>query len=206
MAAGSVIGGKDALIYDGTAFARAGVVLMSINYRMGLEGFTHIPGGDSNLGLRDALAALAWQRRTRRRSGATATTSRCSAQLAGAMMIADLVTSAPGAGPLQAGDHPERARRDGAPDRGGAAGDTVAGAADEGVGGHRRIQLAHHRGRLGRRWNGRSGRRRAWTARRDRPRAGLRAEQVPAGVGRRGAAPPRRWRRCRAGPGRTWTC
>ncbi len=88
-----VIGGKDAPIYDGTAFARAGVVLMSINYRMGLEGFTHIPGADSNLGLRDALAALAWAKANAAAFGGDGDNVTVFGESAGAMMIADLVTS-----------------------------------------------------------------------------------------------------------------
>jgi para-nitrobenzyl esterase len=50
--------------YDGSAFARDGVVLVSFNYRLGALGFlTHpdIPG--ANFGLLDQLAALEWVKR-----------------------------------------------------------------------------------------------------------------------------------------------
>ncbi|HUR76263.1 MAG TPA: carboxylesterase family protein [Sporichthya sp.] len=55
-----VAGSPSAPIYHGDAFARDGVVLVSIVYRLGLEGFLSVPGGDANPGMRDQLAALAW--------------------------------------------------------------------------------------------------------------------------------------------------
>lgn len=55
-------GSKDATAYDGAQFARDGIVLVSINYRMGILGFLPIPGAPTNLGLRDAIAALGWVR------------------------------------------------------------------------------------------------------------------------------------------------
>ena len=47
-------------LYDGAAFARAGIVFASINYRLGSEGFSVLDGAPRNLGLQDAAAALAW--------------------------------------------------------------------------------------------------------------------------------------------------
>jgi hypothetical protein len=49
--------------YDGTALARAGVVLVAVTYRLGVEGFVAFDGGASNVGLRDQLAALSWVQR-----------------------------------------------------------------------------------------------------------------------------------------------
>lgn len=49
--------------YDGTAFARDGVVLVSINYRLGAEGFSVLDGVPLNLGLSDVMAALRWVQR-----------------------------------------------------------------------------------------------------------------------------------------------
>lgn len=46
--------------YDGTSFARDGVVFVSINYRVGAEGFLFLNDGISNLGLLDQIAALEW--------------------------------------------------------------------------------------------------------------------------------------------------
>jgi para-nitrobenzyl esterase len=48
--------------YDGTAFARDGVVCVTINYRLGADGFLELPGADPNRGLRDMIAALTWVR------------------------------------------------------------------------------------------------------------------------------------------------
>ena len=46
--------------YDGSHFARDGIVCVTINYRVGAEGFLYLRDGDANLGLRDQLAALEW--------------------------------------------------------------------------------------------------------------------------------------------------
>lgn len=46
--------------YDGAAFNRDGVVTVTISYRLGFDGFGHIPGAPSNRGVRDWLAALRW--------------------------------------------------------------------------------------------------------------------------------------------------
>lgn len=47
-------------LYDGSGFARAGIVFASINYRLGSEGFSVLTGAPRNLGLQDAAAGLAW--------------------------------------------------------------------------------------------------------------------------------------------------
>ncbi|GAA4402391.1 carboxylesterase/lipase family protein [Tsukamurella soli] len=46
--------------YDGTAFARDGVVCVTINYRLGLYGSLDTGDGHTNIGLRDQIAALRW--------------------------------------------------------------------------------------------------------------------------------------------------
>jgi carboxylesterase type B len=48
--------------YAGTKFARDGVVCVTINYRLGVEGFLHLPGAPGNRGLLDQIAALEWVR------------------------------------------------------------------------------------------------------------------------------------------------
>ncbi|TDP91046.1 para-nitrobenzyl esterase [Labedaea rhizosphaerae] len=48
--------------YDGAAFARDGVVLVSVNYRLGVEGFALFPDAPPNRGILDQLAALEWVR------------------------------------------------------------------------------------------------------------------------------------------------
>jgi para-nitrobenzyl esterase len=57
---GFMIGSGSAPAFDGAAFARNGIVLVTINYRLGAEGFVALPGGDTNIGLRDQIAALHW--------------------------------------------------------------------------------------------------------------------------------------------------
>ena len=53
-------GGAALGIYDGTSFARDGVVFVSINYRLGAEGFSVLEGVPRNLGLEDVAAGLRW--------------------------------------------------------------------------------------------------------------------------------------------------
>lgn len=48
--------------YDGTAFARDGVVCVTINYRLAAEGFLYLGDDAANLGLLDQVAALRWVR------------------------------------------------------------------------------------------------------------------------------------------------
>jgi para-nitrobenzyl esterase len=55
-----VLGGSSTPLYNGARFARDGVVLVSMNYRLGIEGWLPLDGGETNLGLRDQLAALSW--------------------------------------------------------------------------------------------------------------------------------------------------
>ncbi|MGK9149047.1 carboxylesterase family protein [Plantibacter flavus] len=58
---GSFVHGSNALdAYDGTAFARDGVVLVAVNYRLGSEGFSVLDDVPMNLGIADQLAALVW--------------------------------------------------------------------------------------------------------------------------------------------------
>jgi para-nitrobenzyl esterase len=59
---GFVIGSGSAPAFDGTSFARDGVVLVTVNYRLGAEGFLAPLGGSTNVGLRDQIAALQWVR------------------------------------------------------------------------------------------------------------------------------------------------
>jgi para-nitrobenzyl esterase len=48
--------------YRGGPFARDGVVLVSINYRLGAEGFLEVPGAPANRAVRDWVRALEWVR------------------------------------------------------------------------------------------------------------------------------------------------
>ncbi|MHC0432975.1 carboxylesterase/lipase family protein [Streptomyces sp. O3] len=46
--------------YDGSAFNRDGVVVVTIGYRLGVEGFLHLPDAPDNRGVLDWIAALEW--------------------------------------------------------------------------------------------------------------------------------------------------
>lgn len=59
---GFVAGSTRSTMYDGTAFARDGVVLVTLNYRLGIAGFLDLPGAPPNRGLLDVVAALRWVR------------------------------------------------------------------------------------------------------------------------------------------------
>ncbi|MBA2951911.1 carboxylesterase/lipase family protein [Streptomyces himalayensis] len=53
--------------FDGTVLAQAGLVVVTLNYRLGFEGFGHVPAGEAlaypdNRGLLDQVAALRWVR------------------------------------------------------------------------------------------------------------------------------------------------
>jgi len=91
---GAFLGGcADASAYDGAAFARSGVVLISISYRVGIEGFVPVPGAPTNLGLRDQIAALHWVRDNAAAFGGDPANVTVFGESAGAMSVADLIGS-----------------------------------------------------------------------------------------------------------------
>jgi len=45
---------------DGATLAAAGAVVVSLNYRMGVEGFAHLAGAPGNRGILDQILALRW--------------------------------------------------------------------------------------------------------------------------------------------------
>lgn len=90
---GFLVGSKDAAVQDGATFARDGVICIAINYRLGIDGFLPIPGVATNLGLRDILAALEWVRDHATAFGGDPANVTVFGESAGAMAIADLVTS-----------------------------------------------------------------------------------------------------------------
>ncbi|QES43943.1 carboxylesterase [Streptomyces venezuelae] len=59
---GYVAGSAASPWYDGAAFNRDGVVLVSVGYRLGIEGFLHLRDAPDNRGVRDWIAALEWVR------------------------------------------------------------------------------------------------------------------------------------------------
>ncbi|MFF7882202.1 carboxylesterase/lipase family protein [Streptomyces sp. NPDC020794] len=59
---GYVAGSAASPWYDGSAFSRDGVVLVSLGYRLGIEGFLHLDDAPDNRGVLDWIAALEWVR------------------------------------------------------------------------------------------------------------------------------------------------
>ena len=58
---GFIYSGSSKAIYDGTLLASKGnVVVVTINYRLGIFGFLHIPNNTSNVGMLDQVAAIKW--------------------------------------------------------------------------------------------------------------------------------------------------
>jgi para-nitrobenzyl esterase len=96
---GAFIGGTgSAPVYDGTAFARGGAVLVTLQYRLGIDGFLPLDGGATNLGLRDQLAALRWVRENIAAFGGDPADVTVFGESAGAISVACLLGS-----PLSAG-------------------------------------------------------------------------------------------------------
>ncbi|MEV8268601.1 carboxylesterase family protein [Microbacterium sp. NPDC076911] len=57
---GFVAGSAASPWYNGVRFAREGVVVVTLSYRLAVEGFAPLPGIPTNLGLRDVILALKW--------------------------------------------------------------------------------------------------------------------------------------------------
>ncbi|WP_307849470.1 carboxylesterase/lipase family protein [Qaidamihabitans albus] len=55
-----VIGSSSEPVYDGANLARGGVVVVTMNYRVGYEGFGWLPDAPANRGFLDQIAALRW--------------------------------------------------------------------------------------------------------------------------------------------------
>ena len=49
--------------YDGSGFASQGIVVVTVNYRVGIDGFMAMDGMPHNRGLLDQVAALQWIQR-----------------------------------------------------------------------------------------------------------------------------------------------
>ncbi|WNV85975.1 carboxylesterase family protein [Umezawaea sp. Da 62-37] len=84
---GFTAGSAGSPMYDGTAFARDGVVLVTVEYRLGVPGFLHLPDAPDNRGLLDVLAALHWLRDNASRFGGDPDNVTLSGQSAGAIIV-----------------------------------------------------------------------------------------------------------------------
>src|SRR4030095_5376257 len=78
--------------YDGSRFARDGVVCVTINYRVGAEGFLYLGDGIANLGLLDQIAALAWVRENVAAFGGDPGNVTIFGESAGAMSVGTLLS------------------------------------------------------------------------------------------------------------------
>ncbi|MEV0296007.1 carboxylesterase family protein [Nocardia sp. NPDC050710] len=91
---GAFVHGANAVpIYDGAAFARDGVVLVAINYRLGASGFAVLDGAPPNRGLLDQLFALTWVRENIRAFGGDPDKVTIFGESAGGMSVASLLGS-----------------------------------------------------------------------------------------------------------------
>ncbi|MEW5538055.1 carboxylesterase/lipase family protein [Streptomyces cyaneofuscatus] len=96
---GSLLHGSSAVpVYDGSAFARDGVVLVSVNYRLGVEGFGLFPDAPANRGLLDQLAALEWVRENIAAFGGDPDRVTVAGESAGAVSIGALLATDRAAG------------------------------------------------------------------------------------------------------------
>lgn len=95
---GFLAGTGAAAAYDGTSFARDGVVVVNVNYRLGVPGWLHVDGAPDNRGLLDVVAALQWVRDNIRAFGGDPEQVTVMGQSAGATLVAGLLAS-----PLAAG-------------------------------------------------------------------------------------------------------
>jgi para-nitrobenzyl esterase len=84
--------------YDGSAFARDGVVCVTINYRLGVDGFAWLDGAPPNRGLLDQVAALTWVRDNITAFGGDPDRVTIAGESAGAMSVATLMAMPAAAG------------------------------------------------------------------------------------------------------------
>lgn len=79
--------------FDGTAFAEDGVVLVTIAYRVNVDGFLKLEGGDSNLGNRDIIAGLEWVKKNISAFGGDPAKIIAFGQSAGGTHLVDVIAS-----------------------------------------------------------------------------------------------------------------
>jgi para-nitrobenzyl esterase len=90
---GAFVHGSGAVpFYDGTNFARDGVVFVSINYRLGALGFALLDDAPANRGLLDQVAALQWVRDNIAAFGGNPDLVTIAGESAGAMSVTALLS------------------------------------------------------------------------------------------------------------------
>ena len=84
--------------YDGARLAGGGAVVVTVNYRLGVEGFLQIAGAPANRGLLDQIAALQWVRDNIRHFGGDPDQVTVFGESAGGGSVAALLAMPPAAG------------------------------------------------------------------------------------------------------------
>ncbi len=108
---GSFMNGSGSVgAYDGSAFARDGVVCVTINYRMAAEGFLFLGDGIANLGLLDQLAALRWVQENIAAFGGDPARVTVAGESAGAMSVTTLLSMPLAGRAVRPGHRAERGR------------------------------------------------------------------------------------------------
>ncbi|MFF8772151.1 carboxylesterase/lipase family protein [Kitasatospora sp. NPDC015120] len=93
---GAFVGGSGRQAsYGGTRFAQDGVVLVTVNYRLGIPGFLRLPGAPDNRGLLDQIAALQWVREHIAAFGGDPDNLTLFGESAGALSVGALLAAAP---------------------------------------------------------------------------------------------------------------
>ncbi|WP_309054316.1 carboxylesterase family protein [Streptomyces sp.] len=95
---GFVAGSTRSALYDGSAFARDGVVLVTLNYRLGIAGFLDLPGAPANRGLLDVVGALRWVRENIAGFGGDPDNVTLFGQSAGATLVGGVLATPEAAG------------------------------------------------------------------------------------------------------------
>lgn len=91
---GGFVGGCSAATwYDGTSFAQGGMVVVSINYRLGAEGFLDVAGATRNRAVLDWILALDWVQDNIAAFGGDPSKVTIGGQSAGGLAVMTLLTS-----------------------------------------------------------------------------------------------------------------
>ncbi len=93
-----VRGANSIAMYDGSSFARDGVVVVGVNYRLGVAGFPVLPDAPTNLGIRDQILALQWVQENIAAFGGDPGNVTIFGESAGGMSVATLVAAPPARG------------------------------------------------------------------------------------------------------------
>jgi para-nitrobenzyl esterase len=95
---GFLAGSQASPWYDGRAFARDGVVTVTVGYRLGVDGFAPLDDAPANLGLRDLLCALDWVQENIAAFGGDPDRVTVAGQSAGGAAVLALLSSPAGRG------------------------------------------------------------------------------------------------------------